>query len=97
MTRSRKVLGAWLATGLVVMILFVSTIPELWMVAGLLFFLWGISVASNVRGLADAFPRRFGIGPLWQETSPGMLRLTFAFFAAWGAAIFATGAYRAFH
>jgi hypothetical protein len=96
MTRSRKILAGWLATGLVGMVLFVSTVPAFWMIAGLLFLAWGVSVAGNFRGIADAFPRRFGIGPFWQDTSPGMLRLTFAFFALWGAAIFAVGVHRAF-
>jgi hypothetical protein len=31
--------------------------------------------------LADALPSRLGVGPVWQETSPAMIRLTFAFFA----------------
>jgi len=91
------VFGGWLLTGAVVMLLFFSNAPALWMLAGFLLFIWGILVAVNFRGLADAFPRRLGIGPFWQETSRANLRAIFAFFALWGAAMFVTAAYRVLH
>jgi hypothetical protein len=63
---------AWLATSIVGFALWISEIPVLWMLDGLILFGWGLAVATNYRGVAQAFPRRTGIGPFWQETSPAM-------------------------
>ena len=56
---------------------------------------WGLAVALNYCGAADAMPTRVGMGPIWQQTSRGMIRLIFAFFALWGLAILVAGVVRA--
>ena len=80
----RLMFVSWLVTGLIVLVLVASGSGVAWVVAGVLLCGWGSAVATNYRGMADALPTRFGVGPLWQETSPGMIRLTFAFFALIG-------------
>ena len=96
MTTSRKVMLAWLLSGGAAMVAFAAgeDRPVLWMLAGAIVAAWGVAVAANIRGLADAFPRRFGGRGIWQETSPGMIRLIFGFFVVWGAMVFAIGTSR---
>jgi hypothetical protein len=59
--------------------------------AGLVLVAWGAAISLNVRGAAETFPRRMGIGPFWQETSRAQLRLTFGFFGLIGLLILASG------
>src|SRR5690242_6522081 len=89
--RSRLVVAAWIVSGLVVFVLFVWGSGLGLMLAGLIFFVWGVVMALNYKGLADAMPRRWRLGPFWQETSPAMTRLIFGFFAFWGATVFVAG------
>jgi hypothetical protein len=51
----------------------------------------GLVVSTSYRGAADAMPTGTGIGPFWTESSRGMIRFTFAFFALWGLAVFIAG------
>ncbi len=95
MNRGRWVFRAWLASGAAAFACFASDIAELWLITGLVTVGWGLAVASNYRGAADAMPKRASIGPLWQETSRGMLRLVFAGFGLWGLGIFVWGTVRA--
>jgi hypothetical protein len=91
--RNRIFLG-WLVTGLIVFGCFVSGVGLLWVVGGVLIATWGVAVAWNYRGMADAMPTRTGFGPFWQETSRGMIRLTFAFFTLWGVGLAVVGIVR---
>jgi hypothetical protein len=75
---------AWLLTGLAVIVLVMTGAGTARVVAGVLLIAWGSAVATNYRGVADAMPTRMGVGPLWQDTSPAMIRLVFAFFALVG-------------
>ena len=94
---SRNVFIGWLACGgVAITTWFASAGMEsraLWMVTGGIFFLWGVAVVTNYRGIADGMPTKWGVGPFWQETSTAFIRLIFAFFLVWGAVVFAIGAY----
>ncbi len=98
MPRINRVFAAWLVTGGLAMAAWVvgieADLPALWIVTGLVLLAWGVAVASNYRGTADAMPRRYGIGPFRSEVSPALIRLIFGFFALWGAAVLATAVYR---
>jgi hypothetical protein len=91
----RRVFISWLFTGIVIFLLFLTGSGLAWLVVGLLLLGWGLAVASNYRGIADAMPTRHGIGPFWQQTSPAMLRLMFAFFAVMGVLFLIEGIARA--
>jgi len=88
----RWVFISWLASGFVIFVLFMTGSGIALTIAGLLLIGWGSAIATNYRGLANNMPTRVGVGPLWQETSPGMIRLTFAFFAVIGVLFVIAGA-----
>jgi hypothetical protein len=92
--RNRRIFVAWLLTGVLVLGLLASGVGAFWMIAGLLMLGWGLVVSTNYRGAAAAMPTRAGIGPFWQETSRGMIRLIFGFFALFGLGLLIAGVAR---
>jgi hypothetical protein len=92
-----RIFLSWLLTGLIVFGCFVSGVGLLWVAAGLLIAAWGVAVAANYRGTADAMPTRTGFGPFWQETSRGMIRFIFSFFALWGVGLAVAGIIKTLH
>ena len=94
MPKKRGVFIGWLVSGAVVFVCFASGLGPLWIVAGLLITAWGVAVATNYRGAADAMPSRTGFGPFWQETSRGMIRFIFTFFALWGIGLAVAGIFK---
>jgi hypothetical protein len=85
---------AWIASGLVAFACFVasSTVGRgLLVVTGLIILGWGLALATNWRGAADRMPKSSGIGRFQVTQSQAMVRLTFAFFALWGAGVFVAG------
>ena len=89
--RRRWIVTAWFATGAIVFVTIASDSAILHAFAGLLLVAWGLVMTTNYRGAADAFPTRFGIGPIWQETSRGMLRVSFGFFGLCGLLLLYSG------
>jgi hypothetical protein len=94
MSKGRKVLGAWLVTGGLAIVALPTLGAVGAVVGGLILFAWGGAITTNYRGVAEAMPRRWGIGPIWQETSRGQVRLTFAFFGVIGLVLLASGLHR---
>jgi hypothetical protein len=69
--------------------------PLLLTLAGAIVGGWGLAIAANYRGIADALPRREGTGPFRLEYSRAMIRLVFGGFAVWGASLVAVSLYHA--
>jgi hypothetical protein len=90
MEDSRLLIG-WLATWVVVLPMFVSGVGFFWMIAGGVVMGWGVAIATNYRGAADAMPKGFRLGPLEQHVSRGAMRRMFGFFGLWGALLLVAG------
>jgi hypothetical protein len=85
-TRGRRLMAGWLLTDLFIFGLMLrwSDQDVVWGIAGALFLAWGLAVATNFRGIADDFPRRWVVGPWRNDRSRATVRRGFAFFAVWG-------------
>lgn len=92
--RKSKLWYAWLACAPLLFATFYvggEIYRPVWMITGAIPFLWGVVVATNYRGAADAMPTEHGFGPFRQTTSTAMIRLIFGFFILWGAGVFGAG------
>ncbi|MGZ3356353.1 MAG: hypothetical protein ACXVRK_03385 [Gaiellaceae bacterium] len=84
----------WMVSGLIALGFWAASSGRpsgLWIVTGLIFLGWGVPVATNWRGAADAMPKTTGFGPFRTTTSPAMLRLIFSGFALSGTVILIAG------
>jgi hypothetical protein len=77
---------AWIATGAAIVLCVGSGAVILNAAAGLLLIGWGIVVATNYHGAADAM--KAGIPRLWRDTTRRSIRLGFAWFAFCGLLLF---------
>jgi hypothetical protein len=93
-TLQRKIGGVWLLVFAAFAAGFVIGRPWSMAIGGLAVTTFALAIVANVGGLADAMPRRTGVGPFWREQSPATTRLTFGLFAFIGALVFVTGLVR---